>query len=65
MTPQIYDCESTDLKPKIKHSNLKSAIRPVPHCDEIPAPNSPTESEALQNPNMKQLQVTKRTTRKK
>ena len=30
-------------KSKIKYHNLKSAIRPVPHCHEIPVPNPSTE----------------------
>ena len=30
-------------KSKIQYPNLKSAIRPVPHCDEIPVPQPPSE----------------------
>ncbi|CAK8672735.1 unnamed protein product [Clavelina lepadiformis] len=33
-------------KSNIKYPNLKSALRPVPHCDEIPVPNPLTEMQS-------------------
>ena len=31
---------------KIKYPNLKSGMRPGPHCDKIPVPNSPAKMQS-------------------
>ena len=31
---------------KIKYSNLKSAMKPVPHCDKIRVPKSPAKMQS-------------------
>ena len=52
-------------KSKIKYLNLKSAIRPVLQCDEIPVPNPPTEMQSSSEFKCKELQVTESTSKRK
>ena len=58
------NCYYKKNKSKIKYNHLKSARRPVPHCDEIPVPKSSAYMQSSSKSESKKVQLRESTIRK-